>query len=184
MKPEDLLQDIQEVLQEPDTPPSKWRKPAVITISILLSLLMLSFIIVSYPIGPIIQGQAESEPLKNNVLDLGEFSVIFSETSLIQLQQMYFTEQEVEWSACLSGRKIDDEYHVTSVYQPKMFQQTFNHVSFEPCNQETLILLHTHPYKSCIASVTDHNTLDKMQKTNPDVLMIVMCESERFSVYR
>ena len=183
MKPHQLEEDLREILQEPDQPENKWKKPLVIGISIFLSLLMLSFIIVSFPIGPILQGQAESNPIIDNSIDLGDFEIVFSSTSLARLQQMYLEEQEVEWSACLSGTKVDEDYHITSLYQPVMYEQTFNHVSFEPCNEETLILLHSHPYKSCIASETDINTLARMQEINEDVLMVVMCEPGRLSVY-
>ncbi len=78
------------------------------------------------------------------------------------------------------GRK---EYHITSFYFPKMYRQLFNQVVFESCSPETLILLHTHPYKRCSASSTDLNTLRTAQQANPDVLMMVLCEKERVAVY-
>ena len=65
-----------------------------------------------------------------------------------------------------------------------MFEQTFNHVQFEKCSKESFAILHTHPYKSCIASDTDIKTLKSSQKENPAMLMIVMCDPQRVSVYR
>jgi len=83
----------------------------------------------------------------------------------------------------MDGIKENDVYYITSLEQPTMYEQAFNHVSFAPCSEESLILLHTHPYKKCIASETDINTLREMQQRNADVLMVVMCEPDRFSVY-
>jgi len=56
-------------------------------------------------------------------------------------------------------------------------------VALVPCSAETKIMLHSHPYKSCVASDTDINTLAKTKKSNPDFLMVIMCEPARFSVY-
>jgi proteasome lid subunit RPN8/RPN11 len=152
-------------------------------VGVVLVLLMLSFIIVSYPIGEIIRGQMESRPLAGNMIELDDFSIILSDGTDKQLQDIYFNEQEVEFSACLLGRKAGKDYIIESLYQPKMFQQSFNHVSFQPCSSDTLIMLHSHPYKSCLASSTDLNTLRQTKERNPEVMMVVMCEPGRFSVY-
>jgi hypothetical protein len=158
------------------------KKILVVIAGIISILLMISYIFVSYPISGIIQGQLASIPLEKNKLDVGDFSIIFEGGTAKELESFYLEEQKVEFSVCLNGYKEGD-YHITSLYKPKMFQQSFNHVSFEPCSANSIILLHTHPYKSCIASDTDINTLKKSRKLNKDVLMVVMCEPERFSVY-
>ena len=161
----------------------RWKKFFIVTGGLFLVFLMISYVFVSFPIGNIIRGQVESEPLIGNVIKLGNFSLFFEGNTKKILQSSYFDEQETEFSYCLLGNVINGNYHITSLYQPKMFEQTFNHVSFEPCSKDTLILLHTHPYKSCVASQTDMSTLEKMKELNEDVLMVVMCEAERFSVY-
>jgi proteasome lid subunit RPN8/RPN11 len=184
MHEEKVLEDLQDIDQDDLPDKAKYKKYIVGGMSIILTLLMLSFVIVSYPIGDIITGQLVSSPLENNQIDVDDFSIILSEQTQAQLQAFYVNQQEVEWSACLQGEKIKGDYYISSLYQPDMFQQTFNHVSFAPCSAETLVLLHTHPYKSCIASDTDLNTLARMQEENVDVLMVVMCQPDRFSVYR
>ena len=160
-----------------------WKKILLLGITIFLILLMISFIFVSYPIGPLLEGKIESDLIKNNQLDLGDFIINFEEGSYAQLSSLYHPDQKTEFSACLIGEKKGRDYYIQSLYQPKMYKQTYNHVSFEACNQETIIMLHTHPYKQCVASDTDINTLKSMQKSNPKVLMVVMCEPDRFSVY-
>lgn len=146
-------------------------------------LLMLSFIFVTFPIDRIIMGWFESDTLEGNVIDTGEFLIIFESGTEEILEEWYFGEQEVEFSVCLEGYKNSDDYYVTYAYQPEMYSQSFNQVSFERCSEETLIMLHTHPYKSCIASDTDLETLENNQVDNPNLLMVVMCEPDKFSVY-
>ena len=151
--------------------------------AIFLVLLMVSFTFVTFPISDILVGILQSNPLEDNTLILDGFEIIFDQSTLSQLQSIYFAEQEVEFSVCLSGEKRGANYHISDLYQPEMFEQTFNHVSFAPCSQDTLLLLHSHPYKRCAASETDLNTLTSTQKLNPDILMVVMCEPGRFAVY-
>ena len=161
---------------------SKLKKFFVLIVGVLLIILMLSFVIVSYPVGNILLGQLESEPLKEDRIDLEDFSIIFENGLENEIKNLYLSEQKVEFSLCLFGKKEEGDYHISSWYQPEQVGR-FNHVSFEPCTEETLIIFHTHPYKSCIASQTDLNTLEKTKERNENVLMVVMCEPERFSVY-
>ncbi len=164
-----------------EEPESKIRKVFIGIVGVFLIFLTLSFLFLDYPISNIIRGQLESNPLDGNVVQLEDFSIIFENGVEKELQEIYFNEQEVEFSVCLQGRK-DGDYYISSLYQPRMFRQTFNHVQFERC-VDSLILLHSHPYKSCLASETDLETLARSREENPDVLMVVMCEPSRFSVY-
>ncbi len=175
--------DINEALPEEIQEKSPIIKFLILFGGILMIILMVSYIFVSYPVGEIIIGQIESDPLDENKIDLEDFTIFFTKEVQEELQETYLSEQKVEFSVCLLGDKVNENYVITSLYQPKMFAQTFNHVRFEPCSVETKIMLHSHPYKSCVASETDINTLAKTKESNPNVLMVVMCEPARFSVY-
>ena len=150
---------------------------------LLTFLLFLSFTFVTYPIDHIIAGKLESHTPIAHTLLVEDLTIIFEQNTDEQLQTLYLQQQKVEFSICLSGTKEEKTYHITNLYTPQMYQQTFNHVTFEPCNKNALIMLHSHPYKSCLASDTDINTLKKTQTENPNIIMIVMCEPQRFSVY-
>jgi proteasome lid subunit RPN8/RPN11 len=167
--------------------PNHWHKIMIVIIGLILATLIASYIFAGFPLSGIIRGQLESSPLENNIVIVDNITLVFEDSAKEVIEQYYFSEQETEFSLCLFGEKLEEDgmavYHITDLYQPKQYQQTFNHVSFESCLPETLILLHTHPYKSCLASDTDINTLRRMQENNPDVLMLVMCEPARFSVY-
>tara|TARA_Y100000310_G_scaffold3264_1_gene4168 strand:- start:1336 stop:1875 length:540 start_codon:yes stop_codon:yes gene_type:complete len=176
-------EEILASLSEEDEKPSKLKKVYIFLVGTFLALLMFSFIFVSFPIDNILASRLESTPLIDNILEIEELKITFQDNTYETLRNLYLEEQSVEFSACLQGELIDNNYIITSLYQPEMYQQSFNHVSFEPC-QNTLILLHTHPYKSCLASSTDLNTLSETQKSNPETIMLIMCEPERFSIYK
>lgn len=189
MKDHEILEDIQKVAreeQDKEDQTDKYRWVKIIfwlVIGLIMILLMISFVFVTYPISGIIGGKLESNILNNNVIELDEFDVVFEDNTLKQLQNIYFNEQKVEFSVCLLGNKDNNIYDITNLYKPVTYSQTFNSVSFEPCSDETLIILHSHPYKSCIASQADISMLARSKERNKDVLMVVMCEPERFSVY-
>lgn len=176
---EDVL-DIE--IDENEKEDSKFKKFIIVLGGILLVILIVSYIFTSFPIGRILRGQLESNPLEEGVIIIEDLAIIFEDGTDELLQEIYLSEQEVEFSVCLIGEKVGKEYHITSLYQPEQ-TASFSHVSFESCSSETLIMLHSHPYKSCLASETDLETLERSQKENEDLLMVVMCESSRFSVY-
>ncbi len=180
--PAELWKDLPEEEKSPLSP--KIKKAILLVIGFFLILLMLSYIFATFPLGDIIQGKTQSALLQGNMLILQEFSIIFENNTATQLESLYLQEQREEFSVCLQGRSGDKIYVVTSLYQPTTYQRTFNHVSFEACSPDTLIMLHSHPYKRCTASQTDLETLRKSQAENPEMLMVVMCEPGRMAVYR
>ncbi|MBU0470352.1 MAG: hypothetical protein KKA62_02680 [Nanoarchaeota archaeon] len=170
-------------IPEEEEKPSKLKKLFILMAGVIMIVLMLSFIFASYPLSNIIAGLLESSPLDSNEIKMDGFSIIFEDLTHESLKQIYFSEQKVEFSVCLQGQKVGPDYYIGSLYLPEMYEQAFDHVSFQPCSKDTLIMLHSHPYKSCLASDTDLDTLKKNKEVNPDVLMVIMCEPERFSVY-
>tara|TARA_Y100000310_G_scaffold345531_1_gene466128 strand:- start:47596 stop:48156 length:561 start_codon:yes stop_codon:yes gene_type:complete len=166
-----------------DAEESKLKKVYLYTVGGLLILFMISFIFVTFPVGDILAGKIESNKLQGNLLIHEDLQIIFTTEVLNQLQQIYARDQSVEFSACLQGTVDNNDYHITNLYEPKTYLQQFNHVSFESC-KDSIILLHSHPHQRCIASSTDINTLSQAQTANPDTLMLVMCEFDRFSVYQ
>ncbi len=179
--PEEVVeQDIEvEISQEE----SSFKKFLVIIMAVFLALLVISFAFVNYPLGDIFQGRVESREIVGNILMAKNFSILFENNTANRLNKLYFKDRTKEISVCLLGYKEEREYHITSFYQPETYADSYSHVSFRPCSKDTLIMLHTHPYRHCIASQTDLETLNKTKQVNQDVLMVIMCEAERFSVY-
>ncbi|MBI4983409.1 hypothetical protein HZC32_02095 [Candidatus Woesearchaeota archaeon] len=160
-----------------------FRKVLLIATGIFLVVLILSYLWIDFPIGDILKGRWESTPAEGDLVQLGGYSITFENNTLEQINALYLLEQENEFSLCLRGKKEGNNYRIVSYYIPKIYQQSFNQVIFEPCSEDTLIILHTHPYKSCLASSTDFEMFNKAKFANPEVLMVVMCEPRRFSVY-
>lgn len=177
MKIEDDMREFLENGMPDDKPLPEWlTKWFIRIIAVFLGLLMLSFILINYTTI----GQLVSEPVQNNQLAVGEVTVQFSDEPLNMILSSY--RLEVETPLCLQGQKVGDTYYIDSAYIPAIFSQSRTHVTHAAC-EDTLILFHTHPYKSCLASGTDLNTLNRNQELDPDIIMIIMCEPNRFSLY-
>ncbi len=162
---------------------SKLKKFFIIIIGAFLILLIVSYLIISYPTFNIIRGQLESYPIKDNKILVENITIILDKNVFDNLQEIYFDEQKVEFSVCLLGQKNENEYYINYLYKPITYDQKFDSVRFEPCSENTLIMLHSHPYKSCLASGTDLENLEKNKKINKNLLMVVMCQPDRFAVY-
>ncbi len=161
---------------------SIWRKIIIMFIAIALLFLITSYILLGYPIFPILESISESKLAENKTIVLEEFSIMFTEDTYNDLQEYYNKDLSVEMVVCLKG-EISRDYTINEVYQPDITEQTFNHVTFKTCSEDTIILLHSHPFRRCIASQQDLITLNSSKEKNPHSLMIIMCESDRFSVY-
>ena len=163
------------------------KRTLIIFGGLIIVFLFLSLIYLQYPLFNIIQGRIESRNADNNVLLLKDISIVFSDDAMNSLQNSFSVNQEVETSRCLKGTldKTSDKtvYLITEVYTPTIYDQSFRHVTSAPCSNDTLIMFHTHPYKSCVASSTDLNTLKATKSNNPNIIMIIMCEPDRFSTY-
>ncbi len=158
-------------------------KPLWKKIFVALLALFLLFLILGYFLIPldILASLIDSETIHNGLVKQ-EVSVSFENESYEVLLEKYNSHLSEEFKVCLMG-VYDGEYHVTSVYDVVMYEQAFDHVVSEACPEETLIALHSHPYRQCLASAQDLKTLEKAQEVNPDALIGVMCEPERFSFY-
>lgn len=162
----------------------KYKKYYIILIALFSVILMSSYIYLSFPIYGIIAGQIESQQINENVLSARDINVIFQNQTNQIVFNSYNDNPDVETSLCLEGFREQNNYYITYVYTPTIYSQSYTHVSHASCSNKTIAMFHTHPYKSCIASRTDINTLRENQNKNPDVIMIIMCEPDRFSVYR
>lgn len=152
----------------------------------LLIGLFTSFAIFS-PVNAVIEGQLRSSSLNNNLVIFGDYSLYFSRAVTNTLPSLYTQNQinnNVESAYCLLGETTGNKaYEITGIFYPKIYSQSRTHVSFSPCPPETVVMLHTHPYKSCLASDVDLESFKQAKSTNENLLMIVMCESMRFTVY-
>lgn len=165
---------------------SKAKKIFLLVIGLILIILMLSYVFATFPIADIIVSAFSSSLLDGNKLETDELVLVFENNLEEKVEEFYLKQQALEFSLCLQGYKVQQTkptYYITSLYQPKMYKQIFNQVTFEACSAESLVILHTHPFKRCAASATDLRMLQATQERNPETIMVVMCERKRFAVY-
>ncbi|MFW6231221.1 MAG: hypothetical protein ACOC32_04330 [Nanoarchaeota archaeon] len=153
--------------------------------SIFISLLMLSFIFLNYPVYSALINWLRSDSPSENILETHGFRIKFTGETLNQLKQAWKDNPYRETALCLRGKADGNTFRIASVYEPVIYEQSARHVIHAPCDPGTTVLIfHTQPYKRCIASQTDMRTLEHVQERNPDVGMMIMCEENRFSIYK
>ena len=180
IKAEDFIKE----LPAEEEKPKRLRKIFTIAIGTFLILLMVSYIGISYGIGDIIASLMSSETLEENKIPINEHSdSIFEGGTYQTLLDSYWENQDKEFKACLVGEITKGNYEVTEIILPEMTEQSFNRVVSKSCPEGTIVELHSHPYRRCIESEQDLKTKEIIQKTNPERLMLVMCEKYRFNFY-
>lgn len=183
MDDKEFLKDLDVDLEEQEDKRKRW--PWLI-VGALLLVLMTSYFIFA-PIDYVVRGRIESSSLDQNVLVVGEYTLVFlndTQSVLEDLYKQYQRDALLETSVCLLGRADTTTYRITDIFYPQIHSQSFTHVSFSACPPQTLVMMHTHPYSHCLASKTDLDTFEKKKKkSNSQLLMLIMCEESRFSLY-
>lgn len=155
-----------------------WKKILLFALGIFLLFILLGYFL--FPLDTI-ASIIDSETIEEGLVEQ-DVSVLFENGSYEILLEKYNAQLTEEFKVCLLGN-YDGVYHVRSVYDVVMYDQAFDHVVSEACPEETLIALHSHPYRQCLASAQDLLTLAKAKEANPFALIGIMCEPERFSFY-
>ncbi len=152
------------------------------------ALFLLLIVVVYYLPGdviPILEGRTESSKMSNNLaVDFDGGKVIFDEAAYRDLKKLYLENQEIEIKVCLKGNRQGSTYYVTDLDIPTSFSQSVFHVTSESCSSDTLIPLHTHPYKHCIFSEQDIKSYEQFIERNPESIGGLMCEIDRFNFYK
>jgi len=171
----------EELIEEGKESPIK--KVVIVFIAVFLIMLFVSYVGISYGISDIIGGMAESNLISGNTVEVDDYSIIFDDGPLEGLNELYVNNKELEFKACLGGEIVDGDYYINEIVYPEMYSQKYNQVVAEPCPADSLIDLHSHPEKRCIASQQDMKNFEAMKERNPDALMVILCEEDRMNVY-
>ncbi len=152
-------------------------------VALILLLLTVPYFLLGPEVFSVIEGKTQSTLVTKEVIYKNQ-TIRFDENVLLQLKTMYFTQSSFEFAACLQGTFKKNEYEITNIFLPRMYVQAFEHVLFQSCPQDSIGMLHSHPYKHCVFSEQDNLTYRAAAQKNKDILMIVMCEENRFGFYR
>ena len=167
----DIIKDIKLDNEKERIKKAKIKKIFLTTLTIFILIITVIYLTSAYGVLEIIAGLLISDKLDNNfTTNYQQYTITFNPKTYQQLKNLYFSNLQHEFKACLSGTKTNNEYKITEITIPKIFSQSVFHVTSSGCQKETLISLHSHPYKRCIFSEQDINSYKKLKKTNPEAL--------------
>jgi len=178
------LKEQKEVVLPEEEKESPYKKVIIITLACLLIILFLTYIIANSIGLNILSGFISSKQTQGNQLDFTAGGKIeFMNNSLEQLQLLFAQNPNKEFKSCLKGSVFNDTYIINQVYIPKIYSQEVNEVISDPCSDDSLVDLHSHPKNHCLPSQQDFITFKHFKSRQPLGLMIVMCTPNRFAVY-
>ncbi|MBS3144120.1 hypothetical protein J4208_00895 [Candidatus Woesearchaeota archaeon] len=161
-----------------------FKRFGTLLIALFLLFLLLVYLAPGYDLLSVLEGKAASDVVVNHQLTLSDGrTIIFTPEVFTQLKTLYFENQHQEFSACLLGSQTATVYTLDRLILPRTYEQDVFHVRADLCPKETVIALHSHPYKHCIFSAADINYYQAFAKINKDGLIGVMCEPDRFGFY-
>ncbi|HLD87322.1 MAG TPA: hypothetical protein VJB12_04620 [Candidatus Nanoarchaeia archaeon] len=185
--PDDIHREIlKEALKGKEEKPAflqKSKKAIIIAMALFLILVTLIYLLPGTAID-YLRASFSTYTIEDSMIFLPQGrSIAFENNVYGELLDSYHKNQKTETKFCLMGSLQEDTYRITSLMQPNIYSQSFSHVSSAPCPQGTIIDLHTHPYKSCFFSAQDLRTYESVKAKNPDALLGMMCEKDRFALY-
>ncbi len=169
---------------EDDSPLKKFlKKTYIILMALFLVMLILGNSFAGSHLVFLFSGKIASTTLTNNTLSFQNKTIYFEPAIIEALNQLYNDNPKTEIKLCLTGKRQGDSYFVTGMYTPVIFKKDVFSVTSQICNTRTVLDLHTHPYLHCIFSNQDMKSYQEYRKYNPDAIMALMCDIDRFSLY-
>ncbi|MBD3353193.1 MAG: hypothetical protein GF364_17065 [Candidatus Lokiarchaeota archaeon] len=160
-------------------------KPSILRkIFIGIIILFLLVLIVSYflfnGVSSIVEGLIGSDEIEGNIIHFSGKKIKFENNTYNNLLNIYNKNKGKEFKACLKGKYNNKTYYIKSLYIPKTYEQRYDKVVSESC-YDSIISLHSHPRMFCIPSEQDFESFSLYEKEN--MLMVVMCKEDRFTIY-
>ncbi|MFC1753409.1 hypothetical protein ACFL96_08455 [Thermoproteota archaeon] len=184
MKHKSIHKEIQDIdIDDIEEKPTKLKKVIIFIMGLFMILLFLSYFLIGPHTLNIIESMFISSKMDQFVVSGDDFEVVFDALAYSQLREIYFENQRYEIKFCLGGDIVEDTYFVKEILLPKQ-KGSYAQVVYTPCPAETIVSMHSHPYRRCRASEQDFKSFDNFRKTSPDAIMMVMCEEDRFFVFR
>lgn len=174
---EALLEGIEDEADDYVEP--KWRKPLLFILAVFMLFLVLGYYLVY---SDALIGIINSETVHDAVLTSDGISIVFQNSSLERLQEEYIAHQGREIKACLFGSVIGKEYRVTGITFPEVISASVVHIQTPGCHQDAIIDLHSHPINRCVPSQQDLQNFNRNKAINAELVMLIMCSKNRFSV--
>ncbi len=154
-------------------------------VAIVLIIVVAIYSLGDYGFSDIVHGLLVSEKVDDDFTAVyNQYTIQFDAGAYQKLQELYFADLRHEFAACLQGTKEGLAYHVTDVLVPDLFSQSVFSVVSGTCDENTIIRLHSHPYKRCVFSPQDIYSYYQLREKYGNVMLGLMCEPDRFTFYR
>ena len=166
--------------------PQRLKKMLILFLTCFLLLLILSYFLFNPFIFTLLSGFTETNTLnEENLLIIKKgTNFIFEKEVYLQLKELFIKNEGQEFKTCILGKKEETTYHLTSLFTPEIYSQEFTKVVSAPCPAGTLIDVHSHPQNHCIPSYHDLQVLKRLKEENPEIILAVMCNLNKFNLYK
>ncbi|MEK6835527.1 MAG: hypothetical protein AABX55_00705 [Nanoarchaeota archaeon] len=170
--------------KEVEEKPKIFKKIFLIIIGVFLIILIVTYLLTNPIIRSIFVGLVESSKIKDNIVGIDfKNKLIFQNNTYDGLLNIYDNNPGLEFKVCLNGYIENGNYLINEVYIPETYLQTHNKVIAEPCPNDSLVDMHSHPLKHCLPSEQDFKSFKSFKERNDNAIMAVMCERGRFNFY-
>ncbi len=158
----------------------KFKKHVWKLVSVLMIVLVLSYMLTGFTVMSIIAGFFDSAKIEGSTLN-GEYGEIIFNSNTNKILSTLYNENEKEFRACVIGDYVEGKYVLDKVVLPTIHFQDYDQVVSSPCPKETLLDMHSHPQQHCIFSEVDINGFNP---GNENTLLTVMCGDGRFIFHK
>jgi proteasome lid subunit RPN8/RPN11 len=178
----EFFENLEEDIEEKKT---IFKKIFIGIIALFVIIMFLSAFLTTPESRNVLVGLFESSSLDDDlsVNINGAGRLFFINNSYDILNNFYDENVGLEFKACLFGYIGEEDYYINEVIQPTMYSQAYDRVVSEPCANNTLVTLHSHPHKRCSPSHQDMISFSNLKELNSNALMAIMCDENRFNVY-
>ena len=157
----------------------------MMVLAVVMIVMVITYLFGEYEFTDILKGIVASDTVSEDLtLTYQDYTVHFSPEAYDALQKLYMGNIQHEFAACLMGVYVNNTYAVTDIHVPDLFSQSVFEVVSGACNKQTIIRLHSHPYRRCVFSPQDIFSYQKIREHQGNIMLGLMCEPTRFSFYR
>lgn len=160
-------------------------KGFIAVVAVILVFVVVMYMLGDYEFIDILEGLIASDTLSENLtLQYQDYTILLAPEAHEALQKSYMGNLQHEFAACLKGIYYEKLYNVTSIKAPDIFSQSVFNVISGACDEDTIIRLHSHPFKRCVFSPQDIYSYQQLREKDGNILLGLMCEPNRFTFYR
>ena len=179
------INEIKDIEIIKDEKPSVIKKIFIIIIAVFLIILVITFLLTNSLIRSIFTGLIESSKIKIDTVKINSTNkLLFLSNTYDELLDIYDNNPEKEFKVCLKGNIDNGDYFINEIYIPETYLQTHSQVIAEPCPDDSIVDMHSHPLKHCIPSEQDFKSFSSFKEISNNAIMAVMCERGRFNFYQ